>query len=192
MNKTILVPAFILMVIAQWYIPGSMIYQSEKVLTDGTVYKFKTAPVDPNDPFRGKYITLYFNANTVVVDSAYEWSMGDQAYAILETDSAGFARIQGLSKVEIKGQDNYIKVDIDYVQMDSITTVFVRYPFDRFYMEETKAPLAEQAYNEAARDTNQVAYALVMVRTGEAMVKDVIIDDLPITEWIKKNHPNQE
>ncbi len=186
MNQKITIPAFILMVLAQLYVPASMIFQKERVITQGTAYKFRTAPIDPNDPFRGKYITLSFNETGVKVDNAEEWNYVDKVYVFLTTDSSGYAMIQSIAREKPEGRNDYIKANIDYVQTDTLSTVFVRYPFDRFYMEESKAPLAEQVYTEAAIDTNQVAYALVMVRNGDAVVRDIFIDDVSITEVIRK------
>ena len=94
--------------------------------------------------------------------------------------------IQSLAKEQPKERNDYIKANIDYILTDTLSTVFVRYPFDRFYMEESKAPVAETIYNEAAIDSNQVAYALVMVMNGDAVVRDIFIDDVSITEVIRK------
>ncbi len=49
---------FAVMCLAQWIVPGKMVYDSENTIAEGTLYKFKTAPVDPSDPLRGKYVTL--------------------------------------------------------------------------------------------------------------------------------------
>ena len=174
------------MVLAQLYVPASMIFQKERVITQGTAYKFRTAPIDPNDPFRGKYITLSFNETGVKVDNAEEWSYADEVFVFLTTDSNGYAMIQSIAKEQPKGRNDYIKANIDYILTDTLSTVFVRYPFDRFYMEESKAPVAETVYNEAAIDSNQVAYALVMVKNGDAVVRDIFIDDVSITEVIRK------
>ena len=187
MNQKITIPAFFLMVLAQLYVPASMIFQKERVIAQGTAYKFRTAPIDPNDPFRGKYITLSFNETGVKVDNAEEWNYVDEVYVFLTTDSSGYAMIQSIAKEQPKGRNDYIKANIDYILTDTLSTVFVRYPFDRFYMEETKAPVAETIYNEAAIDSNQVAYALVMVMNGDAVVRDIFIDDVSITEVIRKD-----
>ncbi|MBL0009212.1 MAG: GDYXXLXY domain-containing protein [Saprospiraceae bacterium] len=186
MNQKITIPAFFLMVLAQLYVPASMIFQKERVIAQGTAYKFRTAPIDPNDPFRGKYITLSFNETGVKVENAEEWNNADEVYVFLTTDSNGYAMIQSIIKEQPKGSDDYIKANIDYIMTDTLSTVFVRYPFDRFYMEESKAPVAETIYNEAAIDSNQVAYALVMVMNGDAVVRDIFIDDVSITEVIRK------
>ena len=186
MNQKITIPAFFLMVLAQLYVPASMIFQKERVIAQGTAYKFRTAPIDPNDPFRGKYITLSFNETGVKVENAEEWNNADEVYVYLTTDSSGYAMIQSIAKEQPKGRNDYIKANIDYIMTDTLSTVFVRYPFDRFYMEESKAPVAETIYNEAAIDSNQVAYALVMVMNGDAVVRDIFIDDVSITEIIRK------
>ncbi len=82
-------------------------------------------------------------------------------------------------------RDDYIKASVSYSVADTMTMVFIQYPFDRFYMEESKAPQAEITYNESLRDTNQVTYAVVLVKKGEAVVKDVMIDDRSIVDIVR-------
>ena len=192
MLSKLLLPAFVLMVLVQLYVPGKMIFQKEQVLLDGKEFRFRTAPIDPNDPFRGKYITLSFNETEVKVQDSVDWYSGDPVFVYLTTDSAGYATIQSVTKDKPGELDNYINATIDYVIADTVSTVFVSYPFDRFYMEESKAPAAEQIYNEAAVDTNQVAYAVVMVKSGEAVVRDVMIDGVSILDIIKKQQENPQ
>jgi uncharacterized membrane-anchored protein len=193
LNKAILIPGFILMVLVQLYVPVRMIFHKESVLTTGTEYKFRTAPIDPNDPFRGKYISLNFNANAVKVADAEDWMNGDQVFVDLTTDSLGYASVLSVSKSEPTGYENYIKANISYVITDSLlSTVFIQYPFDRYYMEESKAQVAQDSYNAAAIDSNQVAYALVLVKNGEAIVKDVYINDTLIVEWARIHQDNPQ
>ena len=47
---------FIVVAIAQLFIPTQMILNQETILKTGKPYRFKTQPVDPSDPFKGKYI----------------------------------------------------------------------------------------------------------------------------------------
>jgi hypothetical protein len=54
-------------------------------------------------------------------------------------------------------------------------------------MEEFKAFEAEQAYNASAQDSTITTYALVSILNGEAVFNDVLIDDVPIKEVVKKN-----
>ncbi|HMB62545.1 MAG TPA: hypothetical protein VKN36_05700, partial [Eudoraea sp.] len=59
------------------------------------------------------------------------------------------------------------------------------YPFDRFYMEESKANEAELTYRQSQRDTSKITYALVRIKNGEAVLKDVMIDGISIRELVK-------
>jgi len=185
MNKKIIYPAFFLMVLVQLYIPSRMIFHNEVVLVSGTEYKFKAAPVDPTDPFRGKYITLSFEENSYRTADTSIWGQGETIYVDLTTDSAGFAKILAISRTEPMDREDYIKASVSYSISDTMTMVFIQYPFDRFYMEESKAPEAEITYNESLRDTNQVTYALVAIKKGEAVVKDVMIDDVSIVDIVR-------
>lgn len=187
MNKKLILPAFVIMVVAQLYVPARMIFDAEKVLTDGKEFMFKTAPIDPTDPFRGKYIVLTFEENSVQVDPKEEWFQGAPLFVKLTTDKEGFAKIESVAKDAPGDTEDYIKATIRYVTgTDSITNLSIEYPFDRFYMEESKAYDAEIIYNESAIDTNQVTYALVSVKKGQAVIKDVLVNGVPIREAVLK------
>ena len=54
---------FSMMVIAQLAVPCWMAYSMETVLLQGTPWRFKTAPVDPYDIFRGKFVALAVEQN---------------------------------------------------------------------------------------------------------------------------------
>src|SRR5688500_10314038 len=183
MNKKIILPEIMIMVLAQVYIPARMILDSENILAEGKEFMFKTAPIDPTDPFRGKYIVLTFDESSAQVSHSEEWYDGQPVFVSLTTDEKGFAKIESVLKDEPVDIEDYVNATIRYVaESDSFTNVSLAYPFDRFYMEESKAYDAELAYNEASLDSNQTTYALVSVRKGDAVVKDVLINGVPIRE----------
>jgi uncharacterized membrane-anchored protein len=184
LNKLIL-PGFFVMVLIQLYVPVSMILKNETVLTEGKDFKFRTAPVDPNDPFRGKYITLSFDANSFKVPDATGWNQGDEVYVSLTEDEKGFAQIQSVTKEKPIDNEDFVTASVGYVVEDTMSWVSIDYPFTRFYMEERKAQPAGDAYREAARDTAQITYALVRVKKGDAVVEDVLINGVPIREVAK-------
>jgi uncharacterized membrane-anchored protein len=184
-NKKILFPAFILIALVQLYVPVSMILGKEKVISQGEVYRFRTQPVDPSDPFRGKYINLSFEENSIRLPNASEWYEGDPVYVILATDEKGFAKIDSLTKDLPATGDDYVKASISYIIHDTVSHVTIQYPFERFYMEESKATNAELAYNEALRDSAQITYALVSIKDGDAVIRDVLINGIPIREAAK-------
>ena len=182
MKNIILIGGFLIMVVAQWYVPGQMILFKEKILTTGKEFRFRTEPFDPYDAFRGKYVHLAFSQTSIQdKDSAY-YQQGEMIYGLLSTDTSGFAHITSVTRDEPGEGTDYLKVTVGYVYVDSVTSISINYPFDRFYMEESKAEHADAAYREAQRDTSKITYALVRIQKGEGIVENIIIDGKPIKE----------
>ncbi|MCY7409645.1 MAG: GDYXXLXY domain-containing protein [Chitinophagales bacterium] len=175
--KTFSLIALLIVAVAQLFVPSKMIMDHESILVKGNEFKFKTEPIDPADPFRGKYIRLNFEATEFNVGKEADWESRETVYVILENDEKGFAKIINVAKEIPAVEMQYVKATVSYLsQEDSVNTLWIKYPFDKFYMEESKAPDAETVYREAAIDTNQVAYAVVRVLNGEAVLSDVMID----------------
>ncbi len=186
-NKKILLGVFVLVALIQLFVPANMIWSREKVLSEGTEYKFKTAPIDPNDPFRGKYISLNFEQNTIEVENADDWIMEQEVYAILTKDEDGYAKISSVEKERPDGEEEYVQAKAFFVSFNDSNKLSLEFPFDRFYMEESKAYDAELVYRESQIDSSQVTYALVSIKNGEAVLKDVMIDGVSIKEIVKSN-----
>jgi uncharacterized membrane-anchored protein len=155
-------------------------------LDSGTEYKFKTAPVDPTDPFRGKYITLRYEGNRIDVENESDWIRGESVYVILNMDKDGFAKIKFISKEAPQYKVDHFKAKIRSVSSSGSNQVRIAYPFNRYYMEESKAEAAEKAYRELQRDTSHVAYATVSIKDGKALLKDVLIDGVSIKDIVEK------
>ncbi len=62
-------------------------------------------------------------------------------------------------------------------------------PFDRFYMEEAKAPAAEAAYREHNRKGAQDAYVIVRVLEGAGVIEDLYVGGKPIEDVVSKTRP---
>lgn len=184
MNKLIFL-LFGAMCIAQWVVPGMMMYNSETVIADGRVFKFKTEPIDPSDPFRGKYITLQFEADFMLLEDSVTLRPGQKIFVMFDDDSSGYAKPVGIFESE-PDTEHYLQTTVDYVtNFRSNHRVQFELPFDRFYLEESKAQRAEDLYRDAQRDTTQVAYALVSIGLGQAVIKDVVINGQPVLELLQ-------
>ena len=152
-NKIILL-VFTFVVLAQIAVPAMMIIERETVLNNGKEYKFRSAPRDPYDPYRGKYITMSYVSNETKVSSSQKWERGETVYVQFTEDVDGYAIIESVSKNVPGNTSDYLKTTVEYYDnysdnADGTTTLSVYYPFDRFYMEESKAYGAEMAYTEA-------------------------------------------
>lgn len=179
MRKTIATLLFLLFAI-QLFVPGQMIYQQENTIKTGTAYKFKTQPIDPTDPFRGKYITLWYELNSFKTDQNWKDYRGD-VYVYLNTDNRGFAKVKTVSKTPLKLNADYVVAQSRY---NYNNTVRFDLPFNRFYMNEHKALDAEISVRNAQLDTTKICYGLVYVKDGTAVLDNVFIDDIPIQQFV--------
>jgi uncharacterized membrane-anchored protein len=185
--KPLILSLFFLVALAQLYIPASMILDREEVIEEGKVYKFKTRPIDPADPLRGRYLILGYEDDYVAVPGDTSLYAGQDIYVVLKEDEQGFMNIADLAKAKPSGSNAFVKAQINRVNYrDDTSHVYIQYPFDRYYMEEFKAPLAEEVQNLSARDSGSISYALVKVKDGEAVLTDVLVDGISIHKLIEK------
>lgn len=191
-NKKLLLVTFCVVALIQLYVPAKMIFDSEDVLTTGKEFKFKTEPIDPNDPFRGKYITLRFEENHMEQLTDTNWVANQDIYVELIRDVDGYAKIKTISKTEPSNTEDYVKSKVNYYSQFNEKVVYIDYPFERYYMEETKAPDAEIAYRESARDTSQNTYALVNIKKGQAVLKDVFINEISIKTIVAQQQASKK
>jgi uncharacterized membrane-anchored protein len=181
---------FLAVAAAQLFAPLSQIWRYENVLATGKVYKFQTAPVDPYDAFRGRYVALRFNETSAPIHAGDDLKRGQQAYALLQTGSDGFAKFTEVSATAPK-QGDYLKVVCTYQGGNSSMNFSL--PFDRFYMEESSAPKAETAYWKYANrrgESGGESFATVRVKNGRGAIEDVFIKNKPIREFIKEQKPD--
>ena len=165
---------FALVALLQLAFPGKLVFDSNKVLWMGTELKFETRPVDPADPFRGRYVALNFAANQFEEKSETKWKRNDPVFVLLDRDAQGFASINGLSTTRPATGELFVKAKVTYIYGNQVT---VYYPFSKFFMEESKAPEAEKIYREAGE-----GYALVKVYHGEVVLQDVVVKGKSLNE----------
>jgi len=172
--------------LVQLAVPGWMIFEQEQTLRLGTEYKFQTEPVDPYDIFRGRYVALRFKAAEVKrTKSDPEFSSGSKIYVAVKVNADGFAEVEQISKTSLKGE-NIFNATTGYTWKDKMD---LHFPFERYYMEETRAPAAEAAYRKAnLRNSKQETWAVVRLRNGNAALADLIIDGQPIRDYLR-DHP---
>jgi uncharacterized membrane-anchored protein len=174
---------FVVLAAVQLAVPVSQIWKHEDILATGRAYKFKTAPVDPYDAFRGRYVALQF-AGTAAPVRASDKLEYQHAYVRLEEGADGFVRFKELSATPPSGMD-YLRVQIGY---GISTNTSFELPFDRFYMEESAAPKAEAAYFAANRrgQTNDQTYVVVRVKGGRGVIEDLFVKGKPIRAFLKE------
>lgn len=182
--KSLKIGLFVLLALAQLYFPASMIWQQQTTITKGTAYRFETAPVDPNDPFRGKYITLRFEQERYYSDQINTLPNSGKVYVLLGEDENGFAKIEKVQSESPDPNQDYMIAEVRS-KYEEQNLLRLKFPFDRYYMEESKAYEAELAHRRARRDSTQLTYALVMVNGGNTALEDVVLDGVSIKEVVE-------
>ncbi len=177
---------FILVILVQLYVPARMIYDQEDILKTGKAFKFKTQPVDPSDPFKGKYIYLNFEASTVPsIDST--WMRQELVYVAISEDDAGFVVAKHVTRMPPEKGD-FVKAKVGWYDSQQNILNF-SFPFNEFYMNEAKAYDAEVAHRNAQTDsTANDTYALVYVKNGDAVLSNVFINEIPIADYVQEEH----
>ncbi len=173
----------------QLFVPAQMIYQQEDALVTGKSYKFKTQPIDPTDPFWGKYIVLNYEMDSFETDEEGWNDYSGNVFVYLKTDAEGFAAVKTVSKTLLDTSDDYIIAESKY---NDDRTINFDLPFNRFYMNENKAYDAEASVREAQIDTTKICYGLVFVKEGTAVLENVFIDETPIQKFVEEYQKDLE
>lgn len=185
MTNKVLFPAFLILCLVQLYVPARMAFDGHSDLARGIAYKFKTVPVDPTDPLRGKYIALDFEASTVEIDTTEKWSIGESVYAFPANDGEGFAYVSKISRQMPHSNEHYFECEIVDLPMSGERVARLQFPFNRYYMQEGKAQQAEDLYRQNAQSDDKVLYALVFVRAGSATLQEVLVDGESLEDMIE-------
>lgn len=187
MNPGLRLALFAAACLVQLAVPASLIAKHEQTRASGTPWKFQAAPVDPNDPFRGKYVQLRYAVEREPVPFAGEsfayMHYNQRAYAELGAGPDGYARLVKLYAGRPAGVE-YIDVFTRHFPETQPgqrnAAIFVQLPFDRYYLPEAQAPEVERAYFEASRKAQANTWAEVRVRDGHAVLVDLVLDGKPV------------
>lgn len=185
MKAKVIFGLFVTLAAMQLAVPVSQIWRHENVLATGRAYKFRTAPVDPYDAFRGRYVALGFAGTVASIRAGDQLGYRQHAYAGIEEGEDGFVRFKELSSTPPQSGD-YLRVQY---QWGDRTNANFTLPFDRFYMEETAAPKAESAYRDFGNrrgQTNDQTYVLVRVKGGRGVIEDLFIKGKPVRRLLEE------
>lgn len=174
---------FAVVAVVQLSVPASVLWRRAQTLKHGRVWKFKTAPADPVDAVRGRYIALRFAAEQVP-QPEQSISGAASVYAVLKEDENGFAKVDHITPARVIG-DDAIKVESLGWWRES---QHVRFPFDRYWVTEANAPAAEKAYIDNSHRGNENAYVTVRVHNGDAGIEELYIDNQRLADYLRA-HP---
>lgn len=179
---------FILLAVIQLFVAGKMIGDRQRILDDGEVYRFVIEPVDPNDPFRGKYLTLGFESDHLKAEASdsEELIQGRDVLIKLSEDANGFAWLSEISSGS--PEEDFLRLKIDRIVYSNSgeDMIYFNMPFDRYYLNEEMAAEAEERLQKALQDTENRPYAIVRVLDGRAVLEELVLNDKPLSEWLSE------
>lgn len=186
MNTKLTLALLALVAVAQIAVPAGMALQQEASLHWGRQIKVAIQPVDPSQPFMGRYVALQFR--DLDIKGGGNFSPGQTVYVELEEDANGFARAKSILAAP--------PVNLPYLPARALGgyggTTRIAYPFSRFYMREEEAPNVERQVAARRRngvgnspDTKTNAYVTVRVWKGTATLEQLYIDNIPVDEYLR-------
>ncbi len=180
-------PVFIGLCALYLAVPASMIWQQERILRHGAVYRFRLQPVDPADAFRGRYLDLNLSIPEFPVADPSNYQYGQKAFVSLEKNKAGYAQFLDIHR-EAPANRDYLAVRVDHVASGSVF-LSLSDEVTRYYLNEKLAPLADKWYMEllSRTESEEVPVSIdLRVRKGKALVERVYFEDTPVEEYIRR------
>lgn len=143
----------------------------------GEPVKLQMEPVDPTDAFRGDYIQVNLEAETVPASrldrSAIEYFAGHKGgeltvYALLKKDEKGICHAKSVSAENPRG-GIYLKGKA-YEWEDDEQKVYIDYHLDKFFVPQHSGKEIEQAATKGR------AAAVVKIYRGRAVITNLVTE----------------
>ena len=175
---------FVIIALLQFIAPVKMITDNQDVLDNGNKHKFIIISKDPFSPLVGRYLTLDFDNK--IETSNRELQIGDIVYIVFKKDKKGFSQIKKVSKTK-PNNDNFLKTSVENIATystvkDEIYEIYFKYPFNTFYYQEDKVKQIEEIIIENIKSS----YALVYIKNGTGVLKDIIVNNESIKNILEK------
>jgi uncharacterized membrane-anchored protein len=167
--------------LGQLLVPVSMLLGREAILSRGHEVKVHARPIDPYDPFRGRYVIV--NAAPHIPASVKlpsDLSQGDTVYAALKTED-GFARVTNVTTQPPEGS-LYLEATFNGGANRQLA-----FNLDRYYMNEKMAPAAENLVREHLQraDAPAQVYVTLRVLDGDSVITGLFVDGIPIEDLLE-------
>lgn len=172
---------FAILAVLQLAAPLSLVAWRECILSAGDQVKFLTAPVDPVDALRGRYVALSMQERYADCPRATGKDCR-RLYVLLARDARGFAHVTGVSEKRPSG-GLYIRARVWPHYFPRSRQVQIEWPFDRYYLNERLAPQAERVYRQQAGRQN--AYVTVRILRGQAALEKLYVAGQPIERLLR-------
>ncbi len=179
--KTLFITAFVLVALAQLFVPYQMISKQAGIASTGSEFKFKTAfTVDAENnhsgsSLRGKYIWLKFEEDHLKVTDHYDWEGNQSAYVLFTKDSEGFAKIKSVTKIKPANSNDWVRARVWINRKDS-TSIQLSYPFNSYYIEDKNPKDVDSIIKKDLNDSLKINYLTIKIKDNQFLVGDLLIN----------------
>ena len=173
---------FACVILAQLGLPGWLIARHELTLARGEPVKFKVRPVDPYDPFRGRYVNLELEQTTAPLPEGYRPERGTKVYVPIKLGRDGFAKL-GHARPEPPSGGPYIKCR---VRATDGNRARLDMPLSRYYMEGRLAQPAQTATRQRAMDGD--VWVQARLWRGHAVIVQLYVGDTTIRQYLQQRN----
>lgn len=182
--KNLGVVAFAVTMVLYLWFPTNMISHTQRILKNGTKYRFSLQPIDPYDIFRGYYVILnYKNPMLPVSDTIPDYQ---KVYVTIGRDAEGLSYFDKVYETAPDNQD-YITTKISYYTGGKVQ-LNIPENMNYYYLNKKTAPQVEEAIARTSQPDSlrNRAFVDVRVHRGEVVVEQLYINDLPVQSYLKK------
>lgn len=187
--KKILKPlAFVLVALAQLAIPAYTLYNVSNIRREAALINLECRPVDPYNFMQGRYVILGFvedRKSVSSLDSLKNYTnsqlkklKGKEVYCIIEESRwADRYYIDDIMERKPLGHALFIKAKVKHVIVDngSGRELRLKFSFDRYFLQEEYAPLAEKILRERGLKGNLAYLAISVSPEGETVAESLNI-----------------
>ena len=188
-TSRLIIGTFILVALAQLFVPLQMISKQAGFAETGTVFKFRTENrFNPDfngigSDITGKFIWLKFREDHIKIGDKKYWEKIHNAYVIFATDSDGFAKIKSVVTLRPLDTQDWVRARINVNWKDS-TRLQLFFPFNNYYIQDIQIRKVESVVKNSLCDTLKTNYLKIKIKENQFTAGDLIIDGVPFKERI--------
>src|SRR5690625_7753503 len=114
------------------------------------------------------------------MDTLIEFTQGEEVYALMDQDSAGFVRIFSIEREEPADNVDFVLSRVHrFIEKDTI--LLLDFTFDRYYLNESVAQRVEESF-QSRPEISEGNDAVVEVRKGRGTVEEVVL----VGKWMRE------
>ena len=175
-----------------WY-PARLIWRLERPKVAPQIYQFEVQSYDPYDPFRGRYLQLRLLPQKIAAEKInvaapqVRRHKGVLAFT-LTAQQRPELQVLVTSFKDVPAGCNAIPVRFYRYWGRPESYWSIKWPFDRFYLNEKLAPEAEALLQNLTRTKkHRLELQVAIYADGLYAVRDLWVDGQPLVKFLRQN-----